>query len=162
MVVLNTPFTWEAHVTNLISREFLEIVRSRLKEGGVYLYNTTGSLRAQLTGCRTFAHGYLFLNSLVLSDSPLRPDYERWRRNLASYRIDGRPVFDAQKPGHRAALESKVRLSGPLFEDNPKFQKVLSCVEIQARAPGPSIITDDNMGNEWRVFAVGGLEPEEF
>jgi spermidine synthase len=42
-VVMNTTYYWRNHASNLLSVEFLRIVRHHLNPGGVFFYNTTGS-----------------------------------------------------------------------------------------------------------------------
>ena len=111
-VFSNTTWHWRSMATNLLSAEFLELVRRHLAPGGVFMWNTTFSIDSQKTGCVVFPHGFRFVNSMVASDSPVEIDHERWRRSLAEYRIDGRPVFDAANPEHARRLEEVLRI-GP-------------------------------------------------
>ena len=76
---------------------------------------------------------------LAVSDSPLSFDRERWRRSLADYRIDGRPVFDLSNPEQRRALERVVN-------ETPVEERE----SLLRRTAGRLIITDDNMGVEFR------------
>ena len=41
-VVANNTFLFRANATNLLSSEYLALVKQRLEPGGVYFYNTTG------------------------------------------------------------------------------------------------------------------------
>ena len=41
VIVQNTTYYWRGHITNLLSAEYLQLVRSRLRDGGVFFYNTT-------------------------------------------------------------------------------------------------------------------------
>ena len=41
-VVTNNTFHFRANATNLLSSEFLALVKQRLEPGGVYFYNTAG------------------------------------------------------------------------------------------------------------------------
>jgi spermidine synthase len=54
LVVMNTTFNWRANGTNLLSREFLQLIRSHLQPGGIAFYNTTWSGDVQLTGTTEF------------------------------------------------------------------------------------------------------------
>ena len=48
-IIQNTTWYYRPNVTNLLSREYLALVAAHLREGGVIMYNTTGSLRVQRT-----------------------------------------------------------------------------------------------------------------
>ncbi|HSD19346.1 MAG TPA: fused MFS/spermidine synthase [Anaeromyxobacter sp.] len=157
-IVSNTTYHFRANVSALLSAEFLALVREHLAPGGLLLYNTTGSARVQRTGCLAFPHGTRFSNQLVVSTAPLDLDFERWRRTLERYRIDGRRVLDPARPEDRRALEGLVAMQRELRPEragHPERQ-LEPCPEIVARTSGKEPITDDNMGSEWR--AVFGLE----
>jgi len=157
-IVSNTTYHFRANASALLSAEFLALAREHLAPGGILLYNTTGSARAQRTGCLAFPHGARFSNQLVVSTAPLDLDFGRWRRTLAGYRIDGRRVLDPTRPADRRALDGLVALERELRPEragHPERQ-LEPCPEIVARTAGKEPITDDNMGSEWR--AVFGLE----
>jgi spermidine synthase len=94
VIVSNNTYYFRANATNLLSTEFLMLIKRHLNPGGVFFYNTTNSDRVQRTGCLAFAHGARFVNHMVVSETPIPWDFARWRRVLESYRINGRPVFD--------------------------------------------------------------------
>jgi spermidine synthase len=152
-VVSNTTFFFRANASNLLSADFFDLIKAHLKDGGVFLYNTTNSARAQRTGCLAFGDGARFFNHLVVSDKPIRWDFGHWRRILEAYRIDGRPVFDTSLSRDRAQLDRIVTLeagaTGPAAP--PPIEP---CAAILARTAGQAPITDDNMGSEWR-FSFG-------
>jgi spermidine synthase len=100
-IVANVSHHYRANATNVLSTEFLTLIKSRLNAGGVFFYNTTNSDRVQRTGCLAFAHGALFTNHLVVSDMPIRWDFARWRRGLESYRIEA--PRNRRQHGHRVA-----------------------------------------------------------
>src|SRR5271170_2228742 len=104
-IVQNTTWNYRPNVTNLLSAEYLRALAPHLRPGGVVLYNTTGSLRAQLTACQAFADGFRELNVMVVSNQPLHLDHDRLRAVLAGYTIDGHPVFDVADPRYRARLD---------------------------------------------------------
>ncbi|MBV9426666.1 MAG: fused MFS/spermidine synthase [Bradyrhizobiaceae bacterium] len=60
-IVSNTTWHFRANVTNILSREFLGLVKTHLNPGGIFFYNTTDSNRVQRTGCLAFAHGLALL-----------------------------------------------------------------------------------------------------
>jgi spermidine synthase len=143
-IVSNTTWNYRANVSNLLSTEFLELVRQHLNPRGIVFYNTTGSERVQRTACLSFPYGARFTNHMVASDSPIDWDFARWRQALQTYVIDGRRQFDPDNADDRALLDSLTsadRASEELIED---------CAQVLARTDGKEPVTDDNMGTEWR------------
>jgi spermidine synthase len=148
-VVSNTTWNFRANTTNLLSTEFLGIIKSRLNPGGIFFYNTTDSARVQRTGCLAFADGARFINHMVVSETPIRWDFARWRRILEAYRIDGRPLFDTARNADRAELDELQSWQTSLTAPTPK-SPIETCPGILARTAGMQTVTDDNMGSEWR------------
>ncbi len=139
LVVQNTPQHWRAHATHILSREHLELVRSRLRPGGRFYFNTTESPEVQATALAVFRHCGLLWNFMLASDSPIVADGARLRAVLRDYGIDGRPVWDFSRPGEEL-----------LFHD--VLARELHLVpreEIERRTAGATVITDDNMASEW-------------
>ena len=150
LVVINTTFNWRAHVTNLLSVEFLQLVRRHLRDGGVFYYNTTGSEEVLVTGTSQFRYALRVVNFLALSDRPIQVDKEAWRRALVSYRVDGKPVLDMTRPLDRARLEQVLATADSLNGTaDPASGTMEYGPTIRARCRGKRIITDDNMGTEW-------------
>lgn len=159
-VISNTTWHFRASVTNLLSAEFLGLVSAHLNPGGIFYYNTTESDRVQRTGCLAFAYGARFTNHMVLSQSPIAWGFQRWRRTLASYRIDGRPIFDPAREQDRAELDGYVAWQEGLVPNKVRHRDevrpIEPCPEILAQTAGMRPVTDDNMGSEWLHFL--GLE----
>lgn len=146
-ILMNTTFNWRANMTNLLSREFLELMRAHLNPGGIAYYNTTWSGDVMATGAATFPYALRISNFMAVSDSPVTLDKERWRTALSNYRIDGRPVFDLANPTQRTRMEQILGLADE--RDGPQGD-LESRVSLQRRLPHARLITDDNMGTEWR------------
>ena len=91
---------------------------------------------------------------MVLSSTPIAWDFERWRRTLLAYRIDGRPMLDLSRAEHAQglarlmAMETQTRVDRT-FDDADWIEP---CPHVLARTAGQRPITDDNMGTEWRHF----------
>jgi SAM-dependent methyltransferase len=152
-VVSNTTWHFRANISNLLSTEFLELIKQHLAPGGVFFYNTTDSARVQRTGCIAFADGARFLNHMVVSPSPIGFDFARWREVLEAYRIDGRPIFDLTNAEDRAELDRLQSWEGSVTAGGPTAP-IEPCRSILARTAGVRLVTDDNMGSEWR-YALG-------
>ncbi|HEV2698202.1 MAG TPA: methyltransferase domain-containing protein, partial [Terriglobales bacterium] len=150
VIVMNTTFHWRNHISNLLSTDFLQIARAHLRPGGVLFYNTTGSDDVIATGLAVFPYGLRVYNALALSDSPLLFNRERWKSVLLSYNIDGKPVVDASRPEQLQKLNFIV--STPDGPPVGKEESIEQNDEMRRRLQSRQnlIITDDNMGVEWR------------
>jgi spermidine synthase len=148
-IVTNTTFNWRSNASNLLSSEFLELVRRHLNPGGVQFYNTTESDEAMATGIRVFPFGMRLANFMVVSDAPLQLDEKRWLDVLSHYSIDGKPVFDFSQEQHRRRLLEVMAMTTTMDHDVPGFWTLESAAHIRARTVHARTITDDNMGTEW-------------
>jgi hypothetical protein len=149
-IVMNTSFNWRSNMSNLLSIEFLQLIRRHLNPGGVLFYNTTDSREVMLTGVKVFSFGMRLANFMVVSDAPLQLDAARWLEVLQHYTIDGKPVFDLSQEQHRRRLREVMALTATMDRDpSPGFFSLESADHIRTRAAGTRLITDDNMGTEW-------------
>jgi spermidine synthase len=148
-ILMNTTFHWRANSSNLLSREFCELLRSHLKSGGIAYYNTTGSGEVQITGASTFPYALRVANFLAVSDSPINFNKTLWKSVLMKYNIDGRPVFDLSKPEHVAKLDQILALADETPQPRRQGNEIETRSELLARWQGFPLITDDNMGTEW-------------
>ena len=147
-IVMNTSFYWRNHASNLLSVEFLQIARAHLKPGGVLFYNTTGSEDVMATGLSVYPYALRFLNCIAVSDSPLVFDRARWKAVLLSYVIDGKPVIDASDPNQLKKLDEIVGI--PEDPSGRTLNSLETNNQLRTRLQNRLIITDDNMGLEWR------------
>lgn len=147
-IVMNTTFHWRNHSSNLLSVDFLRLARQHLNSGGVFFYNTTGSEDVMATGLAAYPYALRFLNCLAVSDSPIVFDRARWKAILLSYSIDGKHVIDSHDPKQMARLDEVVNIK----EDPTGLQpfSIENDSQLRKRLQGRLIITDDNMGVEWR------------
>ncbi|HYM08338.1 MAG TPA: fused MFS/spermidine synthase [Terriglobales bacterium] len=150
LIVSNTTFHWRAHVSNLLSVEFLRLIRSHLKPGGIHYYNTTWSGEAMLTGASEFPYVLRVASFLAVSDSPISLDKQLWEASLRGYRIDGKPVFDLTDGNQRRRILEVLSLADTVSHPNGSEPMRLEPAEsLRHRLKGARIITDDNMGTEW-------------
>ena len=151
LILMNTTWNWRANVSNLLSVEFGDLLRSHLKQGGIAYYNTTWSGEVQLTGATEFPYALRIENFLAVGGSPVTLDRDLWRRALENYRIDGRPVLDLKRPKDQARLEQVLQLAAePDRQPQKQGNEIETRAELLARWQGFPIVTDDNMGTEWR------------
>ena len=147
-IVMNTMLHWRNHASNLLSVDFLQLARKHLNPGGVLFYNITGSEDAIATGLAVYPYTFRFLSCIAVSDSPIVFDRARWKAVLLGYVIDGKHVFDANDPNHMARLDDIVNI-----KEDPTGRQPFSIEsdgQLRKRLAGRLIITDDNMGAEWR------------
>lgn len=150
VIVMNTSYNWRSNVSNLLSTEFLQLVRRHLNPGGVHFYNTTDSQEAMLTGVSVFPFGMRLANFMVVSDEPLQLDANRWLEVLSRYKIEGKPVFDLSQEQHRSRLQEVMAMVTTMDRNiRPGFFTLESADHIRARTASVRVITDDNMGTEW-------------
>jgi spermidine synthase len=152
-IVANGSFFWRDTSSYILSVEFLNLIREHLNPGGVYIYNTTESADVVATGLQVFPYGLRVLNFLAVSDSPMVVDKERLLKILREYRIDGVPMFDPANPKAAQTLASYAE-----FADSVHYRPRLFGMEtgesLRARLGRRMILTDDNMGWEWRSWNV--------
>lgn len=149
MLVINTPMHWRNHVSSLISVEFFQLARQHLDQGGALFYNTTYSPRALLTGATVFPYALRIMGYVAVSDSPLQIDLEGWRSVLLQYKLEGIPVFNMDTNTSRQTLQKIISLG----EDVPpksEWGGMEFADGIRRRYAGLPLVTDDNMGDEWR------------
>ena len=156
LVLQNTTQHWHGNATNLLSREYVDLVRAHLAPAGVFAWNTTWSAGAMRTGALAFSDAIRLGNFIVGSDAPLVLDKARWRRALAAWKIDGKPVLDLARPEQAARLEAVVAVADTLSAGyGPRKPLAMTNLETRAgileRTRGVPLLTDDNMGDEWAL-----------
>lgn len=153
-IVINSTFHYRANATNLLSANFLAMLKTHLSPDGIVFYNTTDSSRVQRTGCSGFAYGARFMNHVVLASTPIDWNFARWRHTLVAYRIDGRAVLDLSRAEHAQGLERLMALEDQTRVDAKRSTNdvIEPCSQVLKRTAGQTLVTDDNMGTEWRHF----------
>ena len=147
-IIMNTTFYWRNHASSLLSVEFLQVVREHLEPDGVLFYNTTGSDDAIATALTVYPYALRFVNSVAVSDSPLVFDRVRWRAVLLNYVINGKHVIDASDPKQMQKLDEIIGI--PEDPTGRTLNSVENNNQLRTRLQKRLIITDDNMGLEWR------------
>jgi spermidine synthase len=95
LVVINTTWYWRAYSSNLLSREFLLLLKQHMNAGALLAYNTTGSPDVMKTANAVFSHIGLYGNFVIAADYnwlPRLSDREAINK-LSALRLDGKPLI---------------------------------------------------------------------
>lgn len=141
LIVMNTTFYWRAYSTNLLSTEFLTLLKSHCNQDAVVALNGTDSPDVLKTTRQVFPHVYLYENFVIASDFDWRKRLQAAtaERKLAALTLDGKPLFPV---GSKAVMQSYLK------------QKITSPDEVEtyylALGRPLEIITDKNMITEYK------------
>ena len=152
VVIMNTTFHWRSCASNVLSVEFLRLVQSVLNPGGIIMFNATGSAEVHRTAATVFPDAMRFANMMVASRDPIQIDVARWEAVMKRYVINGTPVVGDGEADRAALARNTERLTavdkpGSSADD---WDSVETRQHILARTEGLRVVTDDNMGLEWR------------
>jgi spermidine synthase len=149
VIVMNTTWHWRAHITNLLSTEFMELARAHLAQGGMFYFNTTSSDDVKKTAVTTFPYAMRVYNFMAVSDSPLVFDRDRWARTLGDYTIGGEPAIDRNTDDGKKFFDEMLEYADGIHRP-PTDDGLESRESVLARTAGATVVTDDNMVAEWR------------
>jgi spermidine synthase len=134
LIVQNTTFFWRAYSTNLLSREYMRLVKSHLKPGGIAAFNSTFSGDVLETARDVFPfveRRKNFIYSSAKDFSRVTDHAEEVYRELT---LGHRPLFD------QAAFEARgiVRdmLDSPFVSHEEQYAGL---------SRSPEVITDQNL-----------------
>jgi SAM-dependent methyltransferase len=142
LVIAHTVYDWRANASSLLSVEFMQLIGRHLAPGGLYYFFSTSDPRVQKTAAVVFPHAWRVADMMVVGDAPIHMDFDRLRRQMADFRIDGRRVLDLSIDEDGATL---TRMLDFLETDLESREAIL------ARTSALLPVTDDNMGTEWRL-----------
>jgi spermidine synthase len=148
VMVANTSYHWRDHSSQVLSTEFLQIVKQHLLPGGIYYYNATESAEVFVTGLHEYNHGLRVITCLMVSDSPIVLDKRRWFSVLNQYQIDGKKMFDASTSRGQLVLAAYNAFADSVKEP-PRVLGMESGKVLAQRLGARRLITDDDMGAEW-------------
>jgi len=172
-----------AGTVNLYTREYFELVRSRLRPGGICSHWIPAhkmrpvEIRSAIQAFReVFPHTLLFLESADLiilgSDQPLRIDIARWRRLLADPRIStdlaevglsSVPQLLATFMMDDAGVAGYVNNAPPVTDDLPTLEFFGSTAVAESALPDNirEIVRRRQPLTSLKKHLVGRLTPEE-
>ncbi len=132
-ILMNTTFHWRSYITNLVSSDFLNIIKNHLNPGGVVYYNTTGSEDIIYTAANIFSHVVRYGNFVAASDRTFSVGPAISRSFASTFMNGDKPVLIGSKA-------IKNILSNPLPDVR---EQILSRNDLFE-------ITDDNMAVEYK------------
>lgn len=148
VIVMNTTWHWRAHVTNLLSREFMQLARAHLLPGGLHYFNTTSSASVQRTAAMTFPYAMRFENFMAVSDAPLVFDRDAYRSVLVAASVDGKLQLDPSREWDAKVIDGLVSV---VDAAPTQWASMESREAILKRTQGVREVTDDNMACEWEA-----------
>lgn len=137
LIVQNTTLYWRAYTTNLLSREYMQLVAEHLKPGGIAAFNSTFSGDVLETAKSVFPFVQRrtnFIYGAMLDFSRVDRSAER---AFADMRLNGVPLFE---PSEFAA--------GGIVRDMLDAPFVPLDSQYSGLSLSPSVITDQNLLTE--------------
>ena len=139
LIVMNTSYHWRSYSTNLLSTQFLDLVRAHLKPGGLITYNATGSPDVLKTAEAVFPFAFRYTNFVVASDQDFRRRQVAGEAALLRVTMDGKAMLDSHNPKDRDFITRT--LSEPFASSEDDSERVGRPAEV---------ITDWNMISEFK------------
>lgn len=96
IIVMNTTWHWRNSITNLLSKEYLKIVKNHLEKDGVYIFNNTGQPDISYTTALVFKYVGIFGGSMVVaSDRPLNLSKKDKVKGMKSFVTNGEILYNS-------------------------------------------------------------------
>jgi hypothetical protein len=92
---------------------------------------------------------------IAVSDAPIKIQRENWYRVIESTAIDGKPIFDTGNPTHKKRVDFLRAQLDNYMQYDDKNRALLGLETRQSilqRTKNEYIVTDNNMGREWRMW----------
>lgn len=143
IILMNTTWYWRAYASNLLSQNFLNIVKPHMKPDTILFYNTTQSADAYYTASKVFPYVYKYKFMVLNSMQPITlENHNNIQNNLCKLvrHSTQTPIFKSQK---ECSLASDIILETPLIP----YKKIDF---YQFSSHKPELITDDNMITEYK------------
>lgn len=139
-ILMNTSFHWRDQINNLLSKEFLEICKAHLLEGGVLYYNSTSSLDIPYTAGHVFKYVTRYRNFVAASDSPFPADFESKKNGLLEFGYHGKPLSDQMDD--KLTIVVNTMANTDISDKKSKFLAIKDQLNL---------ITDDNLASEFKT-----------
>ena len=139
-ILMNTTYHWRDQINNLVSKEFLELCKGHLNEGGILYYNTTHSWDIPYTAAHVFEYVTRYSNFIAASDRPFPSSAELRHRNLLRFTYHDRPISEYDDPKLDRVLDEMAN-----SDLNNRRDQYLSQGDLLY------LITDDNLASEFKT-----------
>ena len=136
--MMNTTYYWRAYGTNLLSQEFLNILKQHLHTNSMVLYNPTGSEDAFFTAKSVYPQVYDYNGMVVSSFQPIdKPNVDEIAQRLMNLQFpeNQQVVFSAEQAKKAAEFFDKQPFHVYKHKENERL---------------PEIIHDSNMITEYK------------
>lgn len=144
-ILMNTTWHWRNYISNLLSSDFLNIIRHHLTATGALYYNTTSSIDARYTASLVFPYSYTYKNFVIASAVDIRRKVEKQDNYAILSRLTWpdtqKPVFSFNSPIEKQSIDEMLKV--PL-------SNVDELITSTRYSRQPEEITDINMINEYR------------
>ena len=146
-VLMNTTWHWRNYASNLLSTDFLNIIKQHLTSTGVVYYNTTSSVDARYTASLAFPYSYAYQNFVVSSSVDIRHNITKQDNYAILARLNwpdtNKPVFNFKDPVEKQAIDVMLNTSLTSIDGMLKISKYPPFRPLEE-------ITDINMITEYR------------
>jgi predicted membrane-bound spermidine synthase len=134
LIVQNTTFYWRAYSTNLLSREYLQLVAAHLRPGGIAAFNSTLSSDVLQTAVAVFPFVERRSSFIYGSGADFARATAAGESAFRELALDGTPVFAEQafRPGGLA----REMLDAPFVPSSQRYAGM---------SESPGVITDQNL-----------------
>jgi len=141
LVINNTSYYWRAYTANLLSQEFIRLVKQHMEPNAVLAYNTTSSPDAFKTASTVFRYAYLYENFVIAADFNWPPlmRTSSAARKLAALQLDHHSLFPS---GSDLVIQSY--LHEPLYSID-QVEKYYAGMGRKLQ-----VITDENLITEFK------------
>lgn len=140
MVIMNTTYHWRAYSANVLSQEFLQLVKAHMNQGAVLEFNTTQSPDTVVTAQAVFKHAYLYENVIIAADFDWRKKLltDAAEYKLASLQLNGQPLYRGDYQLIRKHLRKPIATESDMAPWCEAFGRKIE------------VITDMNIINEYK------------
>ena len=134
LIVQNTTFYWRAYSTNLLSREYMELVASHLKPGGIAACNSTFSSDVLETARQVFPFVERRFNFIYGSGADFSRATATAEQAYRELSLNGAAVF--AEPAYRPGGIVRDMIDAPFVPRADQFATL---------SASPGVITDQNL-----------------
>ncbi|WP_441365638.1 fused MFS/spermidine synthase [Acinetobacter lwoffii] len=139
LVLMNTTWNWRAYTSNLLSQDFIGLIKQRLVPDGIVFYNSTRSMNVYPTAQQVFPWVYQYKFMVLAAEQPQFIKRERVQRNLCALKnySTQQAIFTSDQLCHEAATQ--------IVE-----HRLVPYSELEFTSNELEVITDDNMITEFK------------